>query len=204
MPDRGEPYRTILIFGAPGVGKGTQGKILGEIPGFYHLACGDVFRSLDPNSELGKTFLAYSSQGKLVPDEFTVRLWRDRIQGLVQTGGFRPAGEILVLDGIPRNRNQAELMADYIDVMMLIFMEVADEEELVARVRRRALHENRLDDTSEAVIRRRLREYEAETAPLLDYYPDHLIHRVDAGKKPIGVLQRVIEAIQGTPVGRAL
>ncbi|RLS46537.1 MAG: nucleoside monophosphate kinase, partial [Planctomycetota bacterium] len=50
-------YKTILLFGAPGVGKGTQGKILGHIPGFYHLACGDVFRSLDMTSDLGKKFL---------------------------------------------------------------------------------------------------------------------------------------------------
>ena len=54
MSDR---YKTILLFGAPGAGKGTQGKILGQIPGFYHLACGDVFRSLDTTSDLGRKFL---------------------------------------------------------------------------------------------------------------------------------------------------
>jgi len=54
-------YRTILLFGAPGSGKGTQGKILGHVPGFFHLSCGEVFRGLNPASELGKTFLQYSS-----------------------------------------------------------------------------------------------------------------------------------------------
>ena len=73
MHDR---YQTVLLFGAPGAGKGTQGKILGLVPGFFHLACGDVFRSLDVNSELGKEFLEYSSRGELVPDSLTIEMWR--------------------------------------------------------------------------------------------------------------------------------
>ena len=70
-------YRTILLFGAPGAGKGTQGKILGTVPNFFHCACGEVFRKLKPDSELGKVFVKYSSNGKLVPNDFTVRLWRE-------------------------------------------------------------------------------------------------------------------------------
>src|SRR6202044_2239630 len=68
-------YRTYLIFGAPGSGKGTQGKILGAIPRFFHCACGDVFRSLDTRTSIGQAFLSYSSRGELVPDEITVKLW---------------------------------------------------------------------------------------------------------------------------------
>ena len=69
-------YRTFLLFGAPGAGKGTQGKILGTIPNFFHFACGDAFRNLKIESELGRTFIDYSSQGKLVPDEPTIELRR--------------------------------------------------------------------------------------------------------------------------------
>ena len=58
-----DKIKTILLFGAPGSGKGTQGKMLGTLPGFRHLACGDVFRSIDLNSEVGKVFLKHSSQG---------------------------------------------------------------------------------------------------------------------------------------------
>ena len=65
-------YRTILLFGAPGAGKGTQGKILGTIPNFHHCACGEIFRNLTIDNELGRTFLEYSSRGLLVPDEPTV------------------------------------------------------------------------------------------------------------------------------------
>ena len=199
MVDMGEEHkriRTILVLGAPGSGKGTQGRIMGAIPGFFHLACGDVFRSLDTTSELGSTFLQYSSQGKLVPDQFTIQLWLDHIRGREQTGDFRPDEEILVLDGIPRNRAQAEMMSDYIDVIRLIFLEAADQSQLVERLRRRALHENRLDDANESVIRQRLLEYESQTAPLLDYYSSDVLGRVDAGWQPIDVLRDVIEIVQ--------
>src|SRR3989454_6004020 len=72
-------YRTVLLFGAPGAGKGTQGKILGTIPNFFHCACGDVFRSLKTDSAIGQVFLEYSSRGELVPDEQTIQLWREFI-----------------------------------------------------------------------------------------------------------------------------
>ena len=67
-------YQTFLLFGAPGSGKGTQGKTLGTIPRYYHCACGDVFRSIDTRSKVGKAFLEYSSKGQLVPDEITVEV----------------------------------------------------------------------------------------------------------------------------------
>ena len=69
-----ETFRSILLFGPPGVGKGTQGKILGMVPGFFHLSVGDVFRSIDIGSDDGKQVYQYSSQGQLVPDELTVRI----------------------------------------------------------------------------------------------------------------------------------
>jgi adenylate kinase len=65
-------YNTFILFGAPGSGKGTQGKTLGTIPRFYHCACGDVFRSIDTRTKVGKAFLEYSSKGQLVPDDITV------------------------------------------------------------------------------------------------------------------------------------
>ena len=191
-----EKYRTILIFGAPGSGKGTQGKILGSVPGFFHLSCGDVFRALNPKSELGQIFLQYSSQGKLVPDNFTIRLWLEHIHRLVNAHQFLPDEQILVLDGIPRNAHQAELMEEYIEVLRLLYLEARDEEQMIARLRRRALHENRLDDANEEVIRQRFREYEAESKPVLDFYPQELIYRIDAGGTPLEVLKEVITGVQ--------
>lgn len=194
-------YRTILMFGEPGCGKGTQGKVLGDLPGFFHLSCGDVFRTLNPNSELGRVFLEYSSNGKLVPDSFTVKLWLEHIKRLVDTHQFCPEADILVLDGIPRNRLQAEMMDDYIDVVMLLYLEATDEEALIRRIKRRALHENRLDDANESVIRNRFRAYHTETAPVLQHYPPDLIHKVDANRSPIEVLKGMIGHVESVILG---
>src|SRR5258705_7098259 len=89
-------YRTFLIFGAPGSGKGTQGKILGAIPRFFHCACGDVFRQLDTRTAVGQAFLEYSSRGELVPDEITVKLWMARIGDMVGSHMFKPDIDSLV------------------------------------------------------------------------------------------------------------
>ena len=83
-----QKYQAILLVGAPGSGKGTQGKMLGVIPGFLHSSTGDIFRALDKNSEMGKTFLRYSTRGELVPDEFTIDLWKQHMAGLVAAGKF--------------------------------------------------------------------------------------------------------------------
>src|SRR2546427_1414041 len=102
-------YRTVLLFGAPGAGKGTQGKILGTIPNFFHCACGDVFRSLKPDSPIGRIFLEYANRGSLVPDEPTVELWEQFIENNKKSGRFNPDTDTLILDGIPRNVAQAEM-----------------------------------------------------------------------------------------------
>ena len=60
-------YQAILLFGAPGSGKGTQGQMVGQIPGFLHISTGDLFRALDKASELGKVFVEYSVQGAACP-----------------------------------------------------------------------------------------------------------------------------------------
>ena len=185
-------YRTILFFGAPGSGKGTQGKILGKTPGFYHCACGDVFRSLDPASELGAEFLAYSSKGELVPDEITVRLWHESIRKTVESGKFRPDRDYLILDGIPRNVAQAVLMEKLIDVRRVFHLSCPDRDKLVARLKKRALRDNRLDDANEEVIRHRLGTYNSESKPMLEYYSTVRRHDIDATMSPLEVLHGII------------
>jgi adenylate kinase len=164
-------YKSILLFGAPGSGKGTQGKILGSIPGFFHSACGDVFRSLDLQSEMGRMAWEYSSRGELVPDEFTVTLWQNFIRGMELINEFHSATDILVLDGIPRNAKQAELLEDTLDVVKVIYLVCKDMKKMVERLRRRALRENRFDDANDKVIQHRLEVYEHETKPVLEFYP---------------------------------
>lgn len=189
-------YKTILLFGAPGSGKGTQGKILGSIPGFFHTACGDVFRQLDLKSDLGKVFWEYSSQGKLVPDDLTVKLWKNFIDGAESTNRFHPETEILVLDGIPRNPPQATLMDQHLDVIKVIHLVCSDMSKMVERLKRRALKENRIDDANDKVIQHRMEVYEQETRPVLEHYPKDKIAQVDATMSQIRVLRSIIEIIQ--------
>jgi len=190
-------HRTILLFGAPGSGKGTQGKILGTIPKFFHCACGEVFRSLHPDSPLGKTFIAYSSQGRLVPDAPTVKLWRQYIDASTKTGQFHPAEDTLVLDGIPRNVAQAEMLNDTLDVVAVFYLTCANQKNLVTRLQRRAIKENRLDDTKLDVIRNRLKTYERKTKPVLKFYGRNIVHRINADGTParvfLDILQHVVK-----------
>lgn len=188
-------YRTILLFGAPGAGKGTQGKILGTIPNFLHCACGDVFRNLTIDSKIGRVFVDYSSRGELVPDEPTIELWQQTIESNTQTGRFRPDQDTLVLDGIPRNLHQAEMLKDTLNVVGIFYLRCQNFDNLVERMQRRALKENRLDDASLDVIRQRLKTYEKETKPVLSFYGKHLVHRIDADKSPAKVLADILKHV---------
>ena len=188
-------YRAILLFGAPGSGKGTQGKILGTIPNFYHCACGDVFRSLTVESPIGKTFIEYSSRGQLVPDEPTIQLWRHFIENSMRIERFNPDTDTLILDGIPRNETQASMLNDTLDVRSIIYLHCPNMEKLVARLQRRALHENRLDDANLRVIKQRLKTYERETKPVLNFYGKGVVHRVDSTQAPAKVLFDILRRI---------
>jgi adenylate kinase len=185
-------YRTILLFGAPGVGKGTQGKILGSIPNLFHCACGDVFRNLRADSPLGRLFIEYSGRGQLVPDEPTIELWQQFIETQTKIGRFHPESDTLVLDGIPRNVRQSEILRDTLDVVGVFCLKSADEEQLVARIQRRAIKENRLDDANLKVIRDRLHVYEQETKPVLNYYGEGKVHQINADQKPAKVLVDIL------------
>jgi adenylate kinase len=184
--------KTVLLFGAPGCGKGTQGKALGTLPGYYHCSCGDVFRSLRLDSELGQVFVKYSSQGQLVPDEPTVLLWRQFIENSRRANQYHPERDLLLLDGIPRNRRQAELLDDTLDVRAIIHLHCADRARLIERLQRRALRENRLDDAKVDVIRDRLSTYESETRPVLEFYGPAVLREVDGIQKPEAVLRDVL------------
>jgi adenylate kinase len=188
-------YQTILLFGAPGAGKGTQGKILGQIPGFYHLSCGEVFRTLDMSSELGKTFMEYSSRGELVPDDATIKMWQQNMHAQTVLSHYKPLADLLVLDGIPRSVKQAKLLEKHLRVLKIIHLVCPDKTEMIKRLRKRALKENRVDDAKEEVIQRRWAVYEEETFPVLEYYPKNLIAEVNALGSPAAVLQHILEQV---------
>lgn len=195
-----EKHSAILIMGAPGSGKGTQGKILGAIPRFFHFACGDVFRSLDTRSVLGQKFVDYSSKGELVPDELTIELWLEQLHALTETHAYKPDIDVLVLDGIPRNADQARMLNEHVQVHQVFHLSCPDRTELARRMRKRALKENRIDDASDQVISQRIATYEAETKPILEFYSDELVTEVDATQPPVKVVHDVLGKIVSLPV----
>jgi len=190
-------YQTYILFGAPGSGKGTQGRTLGSIPRFYHCPCGDVFRSIDTRTKVGKAFLEYSSRGQLVPDDITVELWKEAIDAAVDGHQFKPDIDILVLDGIPRNVGQARIMDELIDVIRVFHLSCPNRDALFTRLRKRALKDNRLDDANEEVINRRLATYETESKPVLGYYGKDRITWIDATEPPAKVLLHILESVNG-------
>ena len=187
-------YKTILLFGAPGSGKGTQGKILGAIPGFFHSSTGDIFRSLDLQSEAGRTVSEYASKGLLAPDALTIKIWKQYIRGMELINSFHPETEIVVLDGLPRSVEQAKLLEETIDVLKVIHLQ-ADLAKMVERLRRRALKENRVDDANESVIQRRFDVYQRETKPVLDYYAGDRIVNINAAQSQVRVLSEIIRVL---------
>jgi len=191
----GERYKTVLLFGAPGAGKGTQGKILGTIPGFFHTSCGDVFRRINPYTELGKVFYEYSSRGELVPDDVTVRMWAESIHALEFLGDYKPQYDLLILDGIPRTVEQAKLIEEYVDVLMVLHLVCEDRKAMIERLQRRALKQNRLDDADERVISKRWDVYEKETRPVLDFYHNERIFNINSIGSPAMILTEILEHV---------
>jgi len=187
--------KTILLLGAPGSGKGTQGRILGQMPNYFYFACGDVFRNLRPENPLGKKFMEYSSRGELVPDELTVELWRKHLAVSASEGEFHPDHDWLVLDGIPRNPNQVEMMSEVTDVRAVLHLACNDMTKMEERIQRRAIKENRMDDGNVEVIHRRFETYTQETRPVLDCYKGEIVHEIDSTKSPVNVLRDVLNVI---------
>ncbi|NOX53392.1 MAG: nucleoside monophosphate kinase [Planctomycetes bacterium] len=193
MPD--DRFAAVLLFGVPGAGKGTQGKALGQLPGFFHLSSGDIFRSLDPESNEGRQVRQYSERGELVPDELTIRIWKNWLDEQIAAARFRPDRDLLLLDGIPRNVQQCEILEQHIQVLRVIHLAAESDEPMIQRIKNRALEEGRPDDANEEVIRRRFEVYRRESAPVLGYYSNDLIADVDPLGTPAEVLARVLQII---------
>ena len=195
MSDEKKRFRCVLFFGAPGTGKGTQGGILGKIPGFYHLAVGDVFRSIDINSPTGKEVHKFVSTGKLVPDELTIRIWKKALDAYIALSTYKPREDLLVLDGLPRNLEQAKLVESELEVLRVVHLGCKDQEDMIRRIQRRAIQENRADDANEEVIRHRFDIYRTVSSQVLDFYRKELVSHVEASGSPAEVLRRVLDAV---------
>ena len=158
----------VVLFGAPGCGKGTQSELLEKKFGLSHISTGEIIRSqIKAQTELGKQMQEYISRGELAPDSVVIGMVENYLAENKDIKGT-------IFDGFPRTTAQAEAfdamlkkMGDNVDIM--IYMDVP-EEELVRRILLRGKDSGRADDASEDVIRNRIAVYNQQTAIVADYY----------------------------------
>lgn len=157
----------IVLLGAPGSGKGTQAALLTEHLDVPHISTGVLLRAaVETGSELGRKARAVMDRGELVSDDIMLGLIEERLQATDAEGGF-------ILDGYPRNLSQASALdallqriGKPIDIAIQIDV---DPDLVVARIAKRAEQEDRSDD-SEETVRKRMKVYEEQTAPVVDFY----------------------------------
>ena len=184
----------VILLGAPGAGKGTQAKLLQETLGLPQISTGDLFRyNMKNETELGKLAQTFMDRGELVPDEVTVAMVRNRLSQPDCASGA-------ILDGFPRTQAQAEaldkLLAEFGGHINVVPSIQVPQDVLVERLLKRAKLEGRADDNEET-IRTRMRVYEEQTKPLLDYYGQKGLVVAVNGQQTIEDVQRdLIEVIE--------
>ena len=182
--------KNIVIFGAPGSGKGTQSELLIEKYGLGHISTGDVLREqIKAGTELGKTAASYIENGQLIPDELMVSILAQVYDGF----GQNHAG--VIFDGFPRTIPQAEALKQMLAdrghyVAAMIELDVP-EDELMTRLIKRGQMSGRSDDNEET-IRKRLTVYHSQTQPLIEWYKQEGIHHHIDG---LGELDRIFNDI---------
>ena len=198
MPN--DKYRAILIFGPPGIGKGTQAKLLGNLEGFLHFSTGDMVRGLraDPkmkNSDIGKKVTELIDAGNFVPDDLIVRLFYQTLEQYIQNGKYKPLKQTLILDGIPRNVPQTAMINSKIDVVKIIYLTSSDDNVLAERIEKRARLDGRKDDTRE-ILMKRLETYRKETVAVLQKYSMDLIIEIDGFGKVENIRDEILEKLE--------
>ena len=158
----------LILFGAPGSGKGTQAAKIVEEFGLLHISTGDLFRyEMGNNTPLGLQAKRYMSQGELVPDEVTVGMLKNKVLANPTVPGY-------IFDGFPRTHAQAQALDELLEEMnseiTLLLALAVDDEEIVKRILSRGETSGRSDDRDEEIIRNRIEIYKDETSPIFDYY----------------------------------
>ena len=183
----------IVIFGAPGSGKGTQSERIVEKYGINHISTGDVLRAEIKNgTELGKTAKGYIDQGQLIPDELMINILASVFDSFKDSKG-------VIFDGFPRTIAQAEALKKMLaergqDVSVMVDLDVP-EEELMVRLIKRGKDSGRADDNEET-IKKRLHVYHSQTAPLIDWYKNEKKYQHINGLGTMeGIFAEICEAV---------
>lgn len=183
----------IVIFGAPGSGKGTQSERIVEKYGINHISTGDVLRAEIKNgTELGKTAKGYIDQGQLIPDELMIDILASVFDSFKDSKG-------VIFDGFPRTIAQAEALKKMLaergqDVSVMLDLDVP-EDELMVRLIKRGKDSGRADDNEET-IKKRLHVYHSQTAPLIDWYKNEKKYQHINGLGTMeGIFAEICEAV---------
>ena len=182
-----------LLIGPPGAGKGTQAAHLANAYSIPAISTGDIFRANVKNkTELGLQVKSIMDHGEYVPDSLTNELIRDRLSDADAEAGF-------LLDGYPRTNNQVNELDDILSsqhrILDAVILLVADTDELVRRLLKRAEEQGRTDDTEE-IIRHRQDVYLAETQPLIEIYSERdLVVEIDGLGQVGEVTERILNAL---------
>lgn len=191
----------IVLLGPPGAGKGTQAAVLAEELGVPQISTGDIFRAnVGQGTELGILAKKYMDAGDLVPDEVTVAMVESRLAAPDAVNGY-------LLDGFPRTVAQAEALAALLEkagqpLNRVLEIRVPDEhivQRLAARVTIVDGKETQREDDKPETVRRRLKVYAEQTAPLVDYYSKvGLLRSIDGVGEVSEVTSRALEALRAS------
>ncbi|MCH5178413.1 MAG: adenylate kinase [Prevotellaceae bacterium] len=191
--------KNIIIFGAPGSGKGTYSNEIVKRYGMSHISTGDVLRGeIKSGSELGHIAQSYIDKGNLIPDDLMISILAkvyDSPKGCCAAGSAATAG--VIFDGFPRTIKQAEalkqMLADRGHEMGLMIELVVGEDVLMERLLKRAVEQGRADD-NEATIKARFEVYRKQTAPLAEWFErEGIRHIVSWSEHPC--MEQMLEAI---------
>ncbi|MCU1443375.1 MAG: adenylate kinase [Cryobacterium sp.] len=189
----------LLIIGPPGAGKGTQARFISDMFGIPDISTGDIFRyHIKNETPLGLQVKAIVDAGDYVPDSLTNEIVTERLKDEDAANGF-------LLDGYPRTLEQVtylnDLLAESGKPLEAVIRLLADQDEVVARLTKRAKEQGRVDDSEEA-IRHRQEVYQRETAPLIDVYREQgLLIEVDGLGDVDDVAARVRDALAERGIG---
>ena len=184
----------VVIFGAPGSGKGTQSERIVEKFGINHISTGDVLRAEIKNgTELGKTAKGYIDQGQLIPDELMINILASVFDSFKDSKG-------VIFDGFPRTIAQAgalkQMLADRGQAVSVMLDLDVPEEELMTRLIKRGQESGRADDNEET-IKKRLLVYHSQTAPLIDWYKNEGVYKHIQGLGTMdGIFADICKAIE--------
>ena len=183
----------LLIMGPPGVGKGTQAKILSEKLNFIHLSTGEILRTeIQKNTKVGKIAKSYIDYGNLVPDDFILKIISKEISANIPREGY-------LFDGFPRTMPQAigfdSLLNEIGHNLNAAINLTADEDELIERIIKRGKISGRSDEAID-IVKKRQKVYWSQTSPLIKYYQNkNILKNIDGIGEIEEITKRILKVI---------